>query len=97
MHPLRNIAVRAARRAGSGIVRSLNQLDSIKVDSKGRNDFVSEVDRAAATQPAFDDENCPAGEIEPCPSVETKYILPLVSYPNTRPSGARKLRGNSAA
>ncbi len=47
MHPLLNIAVRAARRAGSVIVRSLNQLDSIKVDSKGRNDFVSEVDRAA--------------------------------------------------
>jgi myo-inositol-1(or 4)-monophosphatase len=47
MHPLLNIAVRAARRAGSIIVRSLNQLDSIKVDSKGRNDFVSEVDRAA--------------------------------------------------
>ena len=47
MHPLLNIAVRAARRAGSTIVRSLNQLDSIKVSSKGRNDFVSEVDRAA--------------------------------------------------
>ena len=47
MHPLLNIAVRAARRAGSTIVRSMNQLDSIKVSSKGRNDFVSEVDRAA--------------------------------------------------
>jgi len=47
MHPLLNIAVRAARRAGDIIVRSLNRLDSIKVSSKGRNDFVSEVDRAA--------------------------------------------------
>jgi myo-inositol-1(or 4)-monophosphatase len=47
MHPLLNIAVRAARRAGGTIVRSLNRLDSIKVSSKGRNDFVSEVDRAA--------------------------------------------------
>lgn len=47
MHPLLNIAVRAARRAGGTIVRSLNRLDSIKVASKGRNDFVSEVDRAA--------------------------------------------------
>jgi myo-inositol-1(or 4)-monophosphatase len=47
MHPLLNIAVRAARRAGATIVRSLNRLDSIKVSSKGRNDFVSEVDRAA--------------------------------------------------
>lgn len=47
MHPLLNIAVRAARRAGETIVRSMNQLDSIKVSSKGRNDFVTEVDRLA--------------------------------------------------
>jgi myo-inositol-1(or 4)-monophosphatase len=47
MHPLLNIAVRAARRAGEIIVRSLNHLDSLQVTSKGRNDYVSEVDRAA--------------------------------------------------
>jgi myo-inositol-1(or 4)-monophosphatase len=47
MHPLLNIGVRAARRAGDLIVRHINQLDAIKVDSKGRNDFVSEVDRMA--------------------------------------------------
>ncbi|MEJ2515704.1 MAG: inositol monophosphatase family protein [Gammaproteobacteria bacterium] len=47
MHPLLNIGVRAARRAGDLIVRHLDQLDAIKVASKGRNDFVSEVDRMA--------------------------------------------------
>lgn len=47
MHPLVNIGVRAARRAGNVIVRSLNQLDAIDVASKGRNDFVTEVDRQA--------------------------------------------------
>jgi myo-inositol-1(or 4)-monophosphatase len=47
MHPLLNIGVRAARRAGDLIVRHINQLDAIKVDSKGRNDFVCEVDRMA--------------------------------------------------
>lgn len=47
MPPLLNIAVRAARRAADLIVRSLNRLDSLEVSSKGRNDFVSEVDRAA--------------------------------------------------
>jgi myo-inositol-1(or 4)-monophosphatase len=47
MHPLLNIAVRAARRAGEVIVRSLNRLDSLTITSKGRNDFVSEVDHAA--------------------------------------------------
>ncbi len=47
MQPLLNIAVRAARRAGEIIVRSMNRLESLTVSSKGRNDFVTEVDRAA--------------------------------------------------
>jgi myo-inositol-1(or 4)-monophosphatase len=47
MHPLLNIAVRAARRAGEIIVRSLVRLDSLEVTSKGRNDYVSDIDRAA--------------------------------------------------
>lgn len=47
MQPLVNIAVRAARRAGEVIVRSINRLDSIQVTTKGRNDFATEVDRAA--------------------------------------------------
>jgi myo-inositol-1(or 4)-monophosphatase len=47
MHPLLNIGVRAARRAGEIIVRALVRLDSLKVTSKGRNDYVSEIDRAA--------------------------------------------------
>ncbi|HWP94514.1 MAG TPA: inositol monophosphatase family protein [Gammaproteobacteria bacterium] len=47
MHPLLNIAVRAARRAGNVIVRHLDKLDTLSVRSKERNDFVSEVDRLA--------------------------------------------------
>jgi myo-inositol-1(or 4)-monophosphatase len=47
MHPLLNIAVRAARRAGEIIVRSLVRLESLEVTSKGRNDYVSDIDRAA--------------------------------------------------
>ncbi len=45
--PLLNIAVHAARRAGDLIVRHLDRLDSLNVEAKGRNDFVSEVDRMA--------------------------------------------------
>lgn len=47
MHPLLNIGMRAARRAGDSIVRSLSRLDSLKIDTKGRNDFVTDVDRKA--------------------------------------------------
>ena len=50
MHALLNIAIRAARRAGEVIVRNLNSLDALTITSKGRNDFVSEVDRAAEAE-----------------------------------------------
>ncbi len=47
MHPLLNTAVKAARHGGNLIVRYLDQVHRIEVEEKGRNDFVSEVDRAA--------------------------------------------------
>ncbi len=47
MHPMLNIAVRAARVAGNVIVRHLDRLDTLTVTAKHRNDFVSEVDRLA--------------------------------------------------
>jgi myo-inositol-1(or 4)-monophosphatase len=50
MHPLLNIGMRAARRAGDAIVRSLSRLDSLKIDTKGRNDFVTDVDRKAEAE-----------------------------------------------
>jgi len=46
-HALLNIAVRAARRAGEIIVRALPRLEGLQVASKGRNDFVTEIDHAA--------------------------------------------------
>ena len=47
MHPMLNIAVKAARRAGAIISRASNDLDKLTVELKAPNDFVSEVDRAA--------------------------------------------------
>ena len=47
MHPMLNIAVRAARSAGNIISRSMARLDSLSVQLKDRNDFVTEVDRNA--------------------------------------------------
>ena len=45
MHPLLNIAVRAARNAGTIISRSVERIDSLAIDTKSKNDFVTEVDR----------------------------------------------------
>ncbi len=47
LHPMLNIAVKAARAAGSIINRASLDLDVLKVGHKGPNDFVSEVDQAA--------------------------------------------------
>jgi myo-inositol-1(or 4)-monophosphatase len=47
MHPMLNTAVKAARKAGSIINRASLDLDLVRVASKGRSDFVTEVDRAA--------------------------------------------------
>ncbi len=47
MHPALNFAVKAARRAGRIINRAALDLDLIKVTTKQRNDFVTEVDKAA--------------------------------------------------
>ena len=50
MHPLLTIAVRAARRAGELVVRSLHKAGTLEVTAKGRNDFVTEIDRAAEAE-----------------------------------------------
>lgn len=46
MHPYLNIAITAARRAGTIITRHLDQLDTLKVFEKGLNDWVTIVDKA---------------------------------------------------
>lgn len=45
MNPMLTIAVRAAREAGRVITRNFNRVDRLTITDKGRNDFVSEVDR----------------------------------------------------
>lgn len=47
MEPMLNMALRAARRAGELIEQALERVDLVRIEEKGRNDFVSEVDRKA--------------------------------------------------
>src|SRR5438105_5375777 len=47
LHPMLNIAIKAARAAGAIINRASLDLDLLKVNTKAPNDFVTEVDHAA--------------------------------------------------
>lgn len=47
MNPITTIAVRAARQAGTVIMRSFHRLDTLAVTEKQVNDYVSDVDRNA--------------------------------------------------
>lgn len=47
MHPILNVATKAAREAGKIINRASQDVGSLKVLTKDYNDFVSEVDRSA--------------------------------------------------
>ena len=47
LHPMLNIAIKAARAAGAIINRGSQDLDILKISSKGPNDFVSEIDQMA--------------------------------------------------
>lgn len=50
MHPMLNTAVKAARRAGHILLRNADRLERLTVESKGHNDFVTEVDRLAESE-----------------------------------------------
>jgi len=47
MHPMLNIAVKAARRAGSIINRAVLEGGALEIRAKNKNDFVTQVDKAA--------------------------------------------------
>lgn len=50
MEPMLTIALKAARKAGEVIESAFERLDLVNVEEKGRNDFVSEVDRKAEAE-----------------------------------------------
>lgn len=50
LHPMLNIATKAARQAGGVILRHLDRLDRLTVAQKDTNDFVTEVDQLAESE-----------------------------------------------
>ena len=47
MHPMLNIAIRAARAAGSVVARAFENTDKVVVEAKGKFDFVTNFDLEA--------------------------------------------------
>ena len=47
MHPMLNIAIRAARAAGEIIIRYIDRIEDSAITEKGRGDFTTEIDRQA--------------------------------------------------
>jgi 3'-phosphoadenosine 5'-phosphosulfate (PAPS) 3'-phosphatase len=71
-----NIAVRAARRAGDLILRSMNRVHQLEVRSKDTNDFVTEVDLRFAPRfriTAFSPKKAAA------PTASTATKMPMVT------------------
>ena len=50
MEPMLTIALKAARKAAEIIETAFERLDTVQVESKGRNDFVSDVDKKAEAE-----------------------------------------------
>ncbi|MEA1064327.1 inositol-1-monophosphatase [Erwinia sp. HR93] len=47
MHPMLNIAIRAARKAGNFIAKNYETPDAVETSQKGSNDFVTNIDKGA--------------------------------------------------
>lgn len=45
MHPMLNIAIKAARSASKTIVRYMDQMDKVEITEKNKNDFVTQIDK----------------------------------------------------
>jgi myo-inositol-1(or 4)-monophosphatase len=50
MHPFLNTAITAARSAGKIMIRAFERLDSLQIQTKGENDFVTNIDFEAETE-----------------------------------------------
>ncbi len=81
MHPMINIAVRAARGAGNVLLRYFEHRNSLTVTTKRKNEFVSEVDRTAeqiiieTLRKAYPDHAILAEESGSHPGNEFQWII----------------------
>lgn len=81
MHPIINIAVKAARTASKTIVQSLNRLYELEIAEKVKNDFVTNIDKLAEQQiietilTAHPDHSILAEESDPIEKEAPQWII----------------------
>jgi len=81
MHPLVNIATKAALKAGRMIFQETDHLDKVKVAEKGPNDFVTNIDKRSENmiieiiQEAYPDHSILAEEAGAIAGDETTWII----------------------
>ncbi len=81
MHPLVNIAVSAARRAGKTVMHKSYRIDQLKFDFKGARDFVTNVDVQAeeqiveTIQEAYPNHTIIAEEQHSIPGSDIEWII----------------------
>ncbi len=81
MHPLINIAIKAARQAGKTILHKSYRLDQLRADIKGARDFVTNIDILAEKQiveiihEAYPDHAILAEEEHSCPGRDYEWII----------------------
>lgn len=80
MHPMLNIAIKAARRAGSIINRAALEGGALEVKAKNKNDFVTQVDKAAeqavigVIRAAYPEHSILAEESGDTPGARPEYL-----------------------
>ncbi len=80
MHPMLNIAIKAARRAGSVINRAALEGGALEVKAKNKNDFVTLVDKAAeqavigVIRAAYPEHSILAEESGDTPGARPEYL-----------------------
>jgi len=81
MHPLTNIAVKAARQAGKTILHKSYRMDQLRADLKGARDYVTNIDLLAERQivevihNAYPDHAILAEEQHSRPGVDYEWII----------------------
>jgi 3'-phosphoadenosine 5'-phosphosulfate (PAPS) 3'-phosphatase len=80
MEPMLTMALRAARKAGEIIERAVERVDLLNIEEKGRNDYVSEIDKKAEQEIMYHLKPAVAQIPAIICGSSTRWMAPPISY-----------------